>query len=239
MRRALTLTLILLGLLLPLGLGIWQLQRLAWKQALVTRIGERVAAAPLPLASIAAEVRAGAAAEYRPVFAEGSFRHDRELYAFATDEAGRPGWHVITPLVTDSGTVLVNRGFVPEALREPATRGTGQTVGRQRVTGLIRTPEQPGWFVPANNPQRNNWFWRDIAGLAEAASSGNGATNVASTFLIDADATANPGGWPRGGTTRINLPNRHLEYALTWFALAATYVVIVGLAMRQVRRRGS
>ena len=91
-----------------------------------------------------------------------------------------------------------------------------------RVTGLLRLPHgRPGWFVPDNRPDLNYWFWVDLPAMAAATS----LSDVV-PFYIDADATPNPGGWPKGGVTQIDLPNDHLQYAITWFALAAAAVVV-------------
>jgi surfeit locus 1 family protein len=91
------------------------------------------------------------------------------------------------------------------------------------VSGLLRVPpqEKPGWFIPDNRPDRNDWFWIDLPAMAAA----DGIANAA-PFYIDADPTPNPGGWPKGGVTPLALPNDHLQYALTWFSLAAALVVI-------------
>src|SRR5262249_10480900 len=129
-----------------------------------------------------------------------------------------PGYWVMTPLQRDDGSlVYVNRGFVPMDDRAPATRLAGQVDGETTVTGLLRLPESKGWlFSQANDPAHDNWYRRDIAAMAEAKHLGPVAG-----YFIDADATPNPGGWPKGGLTVIKFPNSHLQYAVTWFALAA------------------
>jgi surfeit locus 1 family protein len=92
-----------------------------------------------------------------------------------------------------------------------------------RVSGLLRVPsqEKPGWFIPDNRPDRDAWFWIDLPAMAAA----DGLANVA-PFYIDADAAPNPGGWPKRGITPLALPNDHLQYAITWFSLAAALMVI-------------
>ncbi|GAB4066605.1 SURF1 family protein [Ancylobacter sonchi] len=220
------------------SLGVWQLERLAWKQGLIAKVDARIheAAVPAPEEQDWDEVDF-AGDEYRRVTVAGRFRHDLEVQVYTLadqtpDGGGGPGYWVITPLVTAEGAaILINRGFVPMRLKNPADRSEGQVDGMVNVTGLIRMPEEAGLFTPPNDPSKDAWYVRDPFAIAEA----KGLLRVA-PFLIDADAAPNPGGWPLGGTTRIAFPNRHLEYALTWFGLAAS-LAGVGLAVLWRRRR--
>ncbi|MCC6948038.1 MAG: SURF1 family protein [Bradyrhizobiaceae bacterium] len=211
-----------LGLAVLVGLGVWQLERLAWKNDLIARIEARTKA---PAAAIPAEnewsgVNAGRD-EYRRVRASGVFRHDREVqvYTVVSEEPGRhagPGYWVLTPLELPSGAfVIVNRGFVPLDKREPASRPQGQVPGQVTVTGLLRMPEEATLFSPANDPARNAWYRRDPGEIARAL----GLARVA-PFMIDADAAPNPRDLPEGGRTRVRFSNNHLQYAVTWFGLA-------------------
>jgi surfeit locus 1 family protein len=165
--------------------------------------------------------------EYRPVQVRGTFRHDQEVqvYTLLSDQKGRfagPGYWVLTPLVlADGGTVIVNRGFVPLERKDPATRPEGQIAGDVTVSGLARGPDQGNAFTPANDPAKAAWFTRDPAAIAAAF-----GLNRVAPMLIDADATPSPGGLPQGGETKLAFPNRHLEYALTWYGLAAALAAV-------------
>ncbi|WP_420822331.1 SURF1 family protein [Sphingomonas aracearum] len=198
------------------GLGMWQVQRRAWKLELIAATAARVHAPPvaLPPPSRWATVNAHDDA-YRRLRVSGTFRHDREALVQALTERGAGYW-VLTPLRTDTGTVLINRGFVPEERRAPQSRAAGQVGGRVTVTGLLRISEPGGALLRANQPAADRWYSRDVGAIARARRLGPVAP-----FFIDADATPNPGGWPVGGLTVIAFPNSHLVYALTWFALAA------------------
>jgi surfeit locus 1 family protein len=141
---------------------------------------------------------------------------------------GEPGWHVITPLETVKGTMLlVDRGFVPDALRDPATRKRGEVSNVVTVTGLVRPSEQPNIFVPDNEPKKNQWFSRDLQAMSRSMFPG-GTVQVA-PFFLEAKAGEVPGGWPKGGQTRLTFPNNHLQYAITWFGLAVCLMVIYGV----------
>ncbi len=102
------------------------------------------------------------------------------------------------------------------------------------MTGLLRITEPRGGFLRTNDPAGDRWYSRDIAAIAAA----RGLSNVA-PYFIDADATPNPDGWPRGGLTIVKFPNSHLVYALTWFGMALMTLVGFGLLVREVRRRRS
>ncbi|MBI3515628.1 MAG: SURF1 family protein, partial [Proteobacteria bacterium] len=124
----------------------------------------------------------------------------------------------------DRGAVLVNRGWVPLAARLPAARPSGQVEGTVRIEGAVRLSSVPGWFTPANEPGGNLWFYPDVAQMAAAA----GLSRVSPVF-VEAGPAPNPGGLPIGGQTQVELPNDHLQYAITWYSLAAALAVIYGL----------
>lgn len=209
----------LFGFAVLAGLGVWQIQRLHEKEALIASIQTGMGAAPVPLAEVLGE---GAARnEYRHVRVTGRFRHDAELYLFARGPMGAVGVDIVTPLVQEDGqTVLVDRGFVPDALRDPKTREAGQAEGPVTLTGVLRLSQKAGMFTPASNAATRLWFVKDVPGMAAAL--GVRAPPV----LIEADATPNPGGWPLGGRTQTDIPNDHLQYAITWFGLALALFAI-------------
>ena len=218
----------LLGLALLIGLGVWQLQRLDWKEGIIARIEARTERKPMSLQQAIALAKEGGNVAYYPVHAEGRFHHSRERYLYALSHDGAPGWHVITPLETVDGTfVLVDRGFVPESLRDPSSRRLGQIEDVVTVTGLARTPEEQSVFIPDNDPEANQWFSRDLPAMARSMFPG-GTVQVA-PFFLEAGASDVPGGWPEGGQTRLTLDNNHLQYAITWFSLAFCLVVIYGV----------
>ncbi len=227
------------ALAILVGLGVWQMQRLAWKTALLATIAERTTAAPAPLPPEAdwAGLKPDDYA-YRHVAVDGVFEHDQEVRVFRPLATARGpysglGYLVLTPLQLPSGaTVIVNRGFVPEARADPATRAGGQVQGPVAVTGLMREPEQRNSFTPADDPKQRLWFTRDPQSIAAAF----GLSRVA-PFTIDADASKLPGGLPEGGETVLAIPNDHLSYALTWFGLAFGLLVVYAAYVWRVRHR--
>jgi surfeit locus 1 family protein len=219
--------------LLCLGLGLWQIERLFWKRELISQRQAAVAAAPIVAPRSLEKARN---LEFHPIIDEGVFLHAKEIFLGATSEAGRNGYQVLTPLQESGGRIVfVNRGFIPAELKDPAKRSDGQIAGAVRVQGLLRLPpaEKPAWFLPDNRADLNYWFWVDLPAMAAA----DGLDRVA-PFYIDADATPNPGGWPKGAVTRLALRNDHLQYAITWFSLAVALLVIYFLYHRRHVRSG-
>jgi len=217
-------TLIVLPMLAVLvGLGAWQLERRAWKAEVLDRIEQRITAPAVPLP---ADIDDPDAWDYRHVRVTGAFLHDRELHLLPRTRDGQAGAHVITPLrrtgeVAPDQVVLVNRGWVPTDRIDPATRPEGLVEGPVTVEGVVRVPEGRGWVQPDNEPARNLWYWIDLPAMAAAA----GAPDAPPVLV---DAVGAPGGptLPVGGQTVVDIPNNHLQYALTWFALAAALLAI-------------
>jgi surfeit locus 1 family protein len=200
-------TLILVAILT--ALGVWQVQRLHWKLALIDTMNRHLRAPPLPLDTILG--MDPDAAQYRRVALDGQFLNRDEAYVFTTGAGGAPVYHMLTPFRAGDGKVLmVDRGEVP------APGAGGEIDGPTHVVGVWRLPDRPGFFTPKPDREKNVWYARDLAGIAAARH-----LSLAAPDLIEADTTPNPGGWPKGGQTVVDLPNNHLSYAVTWFGLAA------------------
>ena len=190
-----------------------------WKEALIAERAARVSAEPIALPVPGADLTG---TEYRRVRIEGTFHHDKELFLGARSMKGNAGYHVLTPLtMTDGITVLVDRGWVPVERKAPEQRAEGQVTGAQTVDGVIRLPHGQAWMQPDNEPQHNMYFFVDPAGMAAAL-----GMAVRPDLYVDAGPAPNPGLYPVGGQTHIELPNDHLQYAITWGLLALILAVI-------------
>jgi len=215
-------------LILLLGLGTWQVQRLHWKEGLIAQRDAMVGAPPIAPPATLAEAERN---EFRHVTVDGVLLNDREIFLAATSEEGESGYQVLTPLREASGQVIfVNRGFIPLELKDRGRRAAGEPTGTVHIVGLLRVPpaKKPTFFLPDNRPDLNLWFWIDLPAMGRAA-----GVPEAAPFYIDADAAPNPGGWPKGGVTRLELPNNHLQYAITWYSLAVALAVIYVLYHRR------
>ncbi len=222
----------LVALPILLGLGTWQLQRKSWKEGLQRQIDARRVAEPTTLDDTIQRYRRGEDVEYLRVRLVGRFDHVNERLFYAPEPSGL-SWRVFTSFIPQDGPPLfVNRGLVPDRLRPFEARAPGQISGETTVIGLVRLAEQPGWFTPLNDANGNLWYWRDLDAMRWGASGPPPPEQLARMklawmppFSIDAEAKpANPGGWPKGGTTVLKLSNRHLEYAGTWYGLALTLI---------------
>ncbi len=218
LRPALWPTLISLPILvLSLTLGVWQLERREWKRDILDRMVMNQAAPPLSLD----ELLKGDPLrhEYGRVKVAGTFEHGKEFHLAARSLKNKVGLQVVTPLKTDDGrVVLFDRGWIPSEKKEPSKRAEGQVAGRVELTGIVRRSQIKGRFVPDSVPDRNVWFHVDVPLMRQLA--GAPRDPKLDTFFLDADAAPNPGGAPVGGQTRLDIPNDHMQYAITWFLLA-------------------
>jgi len=195
------------------GLGVWQLQRLQWKEALIATVSGHMTAAPVSLDQVLAMNADDA--QYRKVALSGRFANAKEAYVFTTDVNGDAVYHVLTPFLTDDGrTLMVDRGEIPQTKLSPQSRTAVE--GETHLVGVWRVPDGTGLFTPKPEPEKHIWYARDLTGIAAAD-----RVRLTTPVVIEADAAPNPGGLPVGGQTVVDFPNNHLEYAITWFGLAA------------------
>jgi surfeit locus 1 family protein len=223
----------LVGVVLLTSLGIWQLKRLAWKEALIAQVEARAHAAPVdaPPPSGWGQLKPEDY-EYRHVRISGVYDYTHQELIFRGLETprgpyGGVGYFVATPLWLASGeSVIVNRGFVPDTMKAEADKGPR---GEVTVTGLMRASERRNLFTPADDATKGVFYTQDAEALAHAM-----RLAAHAPFVIEADAGTNP--LPEGGETRLSFPNNHLSYAFTWFGLAVALAGVFGTyAWGQVR----
>ena len=222
------------------GLGTWQMLRLEEKEAQIARIAERAELPPKELPPIVEWVGFDPEVwDYRHAVITGSYRPAETILVFTSLGEARgkehgPGYWVMTPLVRgEGGTVWVNRGFIPERLKTSFADGGPVETGPVTITGIVRRPERANAFTPGTEPaDRIDWI-RDPARFSEISD-----VTLAPVLNATLDAEANPdGGLPQGGETKFDLPNRHLEYAMTWYGLAAVALAMLGFWLF-ARRKG-
>ena len=214
-----------------IGLGTWQLQRKTWKEGLIAALHTRAKAPPAGIDAVAGQPDTGdLQREYTRVVLKGRFLNAYERYLYALDDDLGPGEHVYTPFATADGRwlVVVNRGYVPPDKKPPPARPQSQIEDDTEIVGLVRAGETKGVFEPANDIAHNQWFYKDIPAMAAGVPMSAG--RQLAPFIVEAEATSTPpGGWPRAGVTRLVLPNRHLEYALTWYGLAVAMLAVFAM----------
>ena len=192
-----------LGLAILLGLGTWQVQRLAWKADLLEVIQTRIAATPVdvPLTPSEAQDR------YRAVTAAGELVA-QELHVFWVTKEAETGYRVISALETGDGRrLLLDQGFVPAADKD--TRRSSAAV---LVTGNLLWPDEGDWTTPAPEVDTNILYARDLAYMAEQL-------GTEPVLIVARSITPETTVTPQAVTAE-GIPNNHLQYTITWFSLA-------------------
>jgi len=230
----------LAGLVILIGLGVWQLDRKVWKENLITTLNTRLGRAPedLPPRASWAQLREDKE-EFRRVVFPAEFLDGEEALVYTAGSPLRPdvkgpGYWVFAPARLAGGSIiLVNRGFVPADRKDPGTRTEGAPHGVIDIVGVLRWPETRNSFTPADDPKNNVWFLRDSNSIAKSKT-----WATAAPFYIDQEGPVPAGALPKPGKLEVRLPDNHLQYAITWFglALALAGVFIVWLARRLVGR---
>jgi surfeit locus 1 family protein len=223
-----------LGIAILCGLGVWQIFRLGEKEALLASIAARTTAAPISLGEALKRREQGDDIEFVAVAARGLFDHAHERQKLGVFD-GAPGWEIITPLASEEGImVLVDRGIVPENLRDMANRP--ETTEPSEVLGVVRSHNAAqGYFDPENNVEKNEWYWWDVPAML--ASVPISADTKVAPFILQSLPAADLKRFPRAAAPEVALSNNHLQYAITWFSLALALLVIAGLFIRKLMGR--
>ena len=207
----------LAGFVFLIGLGVWQLERKSWKENLILNLNARITAPPTSVPVAPDQARD----EFARVRASAQFVAERDALVYTAGSALRadisgPGYWVLSPARIGGRLIVVNRGFIPAQQKSSAPAPNGEV----EITGALRWPDEAGMFTPADDPQRNVWYRRDPVAIAKAKGWG-----AVPPFYIEQDAPQLAGA-PKVGRLVVNLPNNHLQYAITWFGLAAALAAV-------------
>lgn len=209
----------LLGGAILISLGVWQLNRLAWKEAVLAEIDARIADAPVPLPA-APDPQAD---RYLPVTATGRFTGDQLDVLVSRKQIG-PGVRVVEAFETQDGRrILVDRGFVRQD-----DRAVPRLSGAATVEGNLHWPDEVDGFTPPPDPATGLWFARDVTAMAAAL-------DTETTFIVARK--------PTGGEIEpmpvdsSGIPNDHMNYAITWFSLAAVWLGMTAYLLWRIRQR--
>ena len=219
MRRTLFLLIVGLGgAAILIWLGVWQIQRLAWKEAIIADINTRIAAAPVDLpASVNRDLDA-----YLPVTVSGTFEQG-EVHVLVSQKDVGAGYRIITPFVLEDGRrIMVDRGFAVASAKN-VTRSDGPAT----VTGNLQWPQETDSFTPEADLKGNIWFARDVPAMARTL-------GTQPVLLVTRSSTPPAAGISPLPVDTARIPNDHLQYAITWFSLAAIWL---GMSLFFLRRR--
>ena len=200
-------------------LGSWQVQRMSWKQEIITSFEQQMAKQPVmpPL-----DIKKDTDWRYTRVRATGRFLHDKEILLTGRTFEGTAGFHVVTPFLFDGGRiVLINRGWIPEKLRERKSRPQTTPTGIVVMEGILREDNRKGYFVPENEQKNEVWLYVNTKQIAEYREIG-----PVPGYYIDELRAPGPYKLPIGAAGKIEIRNEHLKYAVTWFLLAITLLAV-------------
>ena len=219
------------SLLTLVALGTWQLQRMQWKNDLISSFELRSSA---PAVSPPNKNQLSEDSEFIRLEMVGKFQHEQEIYLTGRTYEGNAGFHVVTPfLLLDGRTILVNRGWVAESYRDRSTREFSLTKGEITVDAILRFPGRKGYFVPENDP--NNGFWFTLVPKQIVDYTGV-SRPVITDYYADALRTSKVVTLPIGAKTELNLRNAHLSYAMTWYGIALALLGVYGAFHYQAGR---
>ncbi|MFG6590601.1 SURF1 family protein [Sulfitobacter sp. 1A12157] len=220
MRRSLFFIIVGLGgAAILVALGVWQVQRLAWKEAIIADINNRIAAAPVALPADP-DPEADA---YLPVTVSGEIGEDA-LHVLVSQKQKGAGYRVIAPMALESGRrVLIDLGFTATSNKDAIA-----PAGATTLTGNLQWPQEVDSFTPAADMDRNIWFARDVELMAETL-------DTEPLLIVMREGTGpDPKITPLPVDT-ARIPNDHLQYAITWFSLAAIWLAMTVLFLRRRR----
>ncbi|MFT3975098.1 MAG: SURF1 family protein [Amaricoccus sp.] len=209
----------IVGVAILVSLGVWQVHRLAWKTAILDEISTRLAADPVavppaPDPARDAYLRVSAAGEIEP----------GELDVYTSNPPEGVGYRVIVPMrLADGRLILLDRGFVPIERKADA-----RLTGPIRVEGTLVWPQETDYFTSPPDRDKNIWFARDVALMAPA---------LGTLPVMLVTATSDDPAAPTPMPVTVNIPNDHLQYAITWFLLAVVWAGMTGYMLWRIKRR--
>lgn len=212
------------GFCVLVALGVWQSSKVQWKNAIIEDAEQRLIAPPTTLPKTLDPVRD----DYRRVKIEGQFENDQESYFLSSKPPFGPGFNIIVPFVTtDDRRVLVDRGYAPQDVRDPAKRPETTIDGLTVLEGVLRWPQDTSsWTLDPDLPKRE-FYTRTVAPLAEFM-------NTEPLMVIASESGSS--NWPRGSAAQVNIRNQHLPYAIQWFAIAGVWALMSLIWLRKVAR---
>ena len=200
-------------------LGGWQLSRLSEKTELISKFEQRSKSPAMAIEQISQPIDKF---EFQRIGITGKYLHQSEIYLTGRTYEGNAGFHVITPFETNGKKILVNRGWVSEAYKEPNTRPFSLIEEEIYLEGILRLPGKKGFFVPENEPEKGFWFTLKPDEIARYLKK----DEIKQDFYIDIIRIGEIITLPIAAEVNINVRNSHFNYALTWFGLAVALIVI-------------
>ncbi len=205
-----------------IGLGTWQVKRLFWKEKLLNFY---ITQSQSNIIELPQEILSSEKLKFRTATVKGIFLNDKEIHLTGKTFEGNAGFHVVTPFeMLNKQIILVNRGWVPEKYKNPDDRNFSLIHGKTKLKGIIRYPEKKGYFVPNNQPKDNFWITINPNEIKKYFKFNK--NNFIEKFYIDVLRDEGKLKIPIGANFNPNLRNQHFSYAIIWYSLALTLVII-------------
>ena len=211
-----------LAIIILLSLGTWQLERLRWKSDLLESMKENISLPPVVVnSSIISNIKNY---NYRRFKLDGYFLYDKNITIYSKVVGGKVGRHLITPFKTKFGYILINRGFVPENYKIEASEIKQDK--NTSINGIVKFQQKINYFTPLNSIIKNQWYYINIEEISTYFK-----LDLNNFYIIEEN---NPNErYPLGSQYNINIPNDHLQYAITWFSLALALSIFLHLLWRK------
>ncbi len=210
----------ILGTVVLVSLGTWQLQRLVWKEGVLDEIAARIEAAPVAVPANPDPQRD----RYLSVSASGAFTGE-ELHILASTRHVGAVYRVISPFeTTDGRRIMVDRGWI-----KPPQKDAERPAGPATITGNLHWPDEIDGFTPESDAEKNIWFARDVPTLADVLGTEPVLIILRETSETDPPVTPLP-------IDGAAIPNDHLEYVVTWYGLAIVWVLMTVYYLRRLRK---
>lgn len=206
------------GAAILIGLGTWQVQRLAWKEGIIATIDERIAADPVALPT---ELDVDRDA-YLPVQVTGVLGTDYLRVLVSQKNVGA-GYRIIRPMMRDAGRIMIDMGFIPVSAADDLSVEEGPPV---TITGNLQWPQETDGFTPEPDLAENIWFARDVPAMAAAL-------DTEPVLVVRRDAPQSGGPVTPMPVDTSAIPNDHLQYAITWFSLSAIWLAMTAIFLRR------
>ena len=210
----------ILGCGILISLGVWQLQRLDWKEGMLAEIQAQIEAPPVPLPE-----NPDPSMKYLPVTVSGTTTGDEiDILSHTKDQGG--GYQIVSRFITDDGrAIMVDRGFVPQEARH-LKRGPV----RLEIRGNLHWPDEKSSSTPEPNLDENIWFARDVPAMAKAL-------KTEPILVVASFVTGDAQGAEPIPVAVEGIPNNHLSYAVQWFMIAAVWAGMTVALIWRIRQR--
>lgn len=209
----------ILGAVILVSLGTWQVQRLAWKEGVLAQIDARLAQEPVALPQRVTFD----ADRYRAVTIRGTFDSPAIKVLSSKKDEGAVYRHIAPFLTTDGRRILIDRGYTG------ADQEAAIPAGVFDISGHLVWPDDTNNMTPAPDLDTNLWYGRDLPAMSQAY--GTDAVFIVAATMSPTDTSVTL--WPVDSS---GVPNDHLQYAMTWFSLAAIWVLMTSLYLRRAYR---